>query len=325
MPSRERGPTIPPSSYVELDGPVHYREWPGPDDLSPDDLSPDHLTPDHLTPDHLTPDHLTIVCVHALGRNHLSWVGPSPHLSRHARVLALDLPGYGLSPRAGRRGTVETQQSVLGAFLDATTTGPVVLIGESLGGAVCARQASLDHERIVGTVLVSSYLPPVFGGVRAPAVISGLLLQRLGDLGRLLVDVPLNSIVPRVGEVPLSEAVEKEAEAIQREHPRGPGGWATDGEALASLVGMSAVVSRTHAMFDAIRCPVLLLHGESDEEVPAVWARAAAAAHPEWKLHVLREVGHICDLDDPGAWVGLATDWLEHTVRPALRARTAGR
>src|ERR1700730_16985736 len=104
---------IPPSRFVDVDGRVHYREWDGPEGL-------------------------TIVCVHALGRNHLSWVGPSPTLSRHGRVLALDLPGYGLSPRAGRRGTVEAHQALLDGFLDATTSGPVVLMGESLGGAVSA-------------------------------------------------------------------------------------------------------------------------------------------------------------------------------------------
>lgn len=300
MPSTDQVPKIPPSRFVDLDGPVHYREWPGPEDL-------------------------TIVCVHALGRNHLSWVGPSPQLSRHGRVLALDLPGYGLSPRSGRRGTVEAQQSLVDEFLDATTTGPVVLVGESLGGAVSARQAALDPERIAGLVLVSSYLPPVFGGWRSPFVVSGLLLERLGELGRLLVDVPLNAIVPRVGEVPLSDEVAEEAASIQRERPRGPGSLLTDGEALGSLVRMSAVVSRAHAMFDAIRCPVLMLHGEVDAEVPAAWARAAAVAHPGWELHVLREVGHIADLDDPGAWAGVATEWLEGTIAPTLEARGEGR
>ncbi|MBV8952222.1 MAG: alpha/beta hydrolase [Actinobacteria bacterium] len=289
MPLDDASPTIPPSSYVDLDGPVHYREWEGPDDL-------------------------TIVCVHALGRNHLSWIGPSPALSRHARLLALDLPGYGLSPRDGRHGTVEAQQSLLDRFLDTTTTGRVVLVGESLGGAVSARQAGRDPERIAGVVLISSYLPPVFGGWRAPVVVSGLLLERAGELGRLLVDVPLNAIVPRVGEVPLSEEVAKEESAIQRECPRGLRGLLTDGEALASLVHMSAVVSRAHAMFDAIHCPVLILHGEVDSEVPVAWARATAVAHPGWELHVLREVGHICDLDDPGAWADLATDWLVRAV-----------
>lgn len=300
MPSSDLAPTIPPSRYVDLGGPVHYREWPGPDDL-------------------------TIVCVHALGRNHLSWVGPSPRLSRHGRMLALDLPGYGLSPRAGRRGSVAAQQSLLDEFLDATTTGPVVLVGESLGGAVSARQAGHDPARVVGLVLVSSYLPPVFGGWRSPAVVSGLLLERLGEVGRLLVDVPLSAIVPRVGQVPLSEEVAEEAAAMRREHPRGLGALVTDGQALASLVRMSAVVSRAHAMFDAIRCPVLVLHGEVDAEVPVAWARAATVAHPNWELHVLREVGHIADLDDPGAWATLATRWLETTVAPMLGVRAADR
>lgn len=295
MPSSRRAPKIPPSRYLDLGGRVHYREWPGPDGL-------------------------TIVCVHALGRNHLSWVGPSPVLSRHGRMLALDLPGYGLSPRSGRRGTVEAQQSLLHQFLDATTTGPVVLVGESLGGAVAARQAAHDRERIAGLVLVSSYLPPVFGGWRSPAVVSGLVLERLGEVGRVLVDVPLDAIVPEVGRIPLSDEVAKEAAAMQRAQPRGLDALLTDAEALGSLVRLSAIVSRAHAMFDAIRCPVLLLHGEADAEVPAVWARAAAAAHPDWELHVMREVGHICDLDDPGAWASLATRWLQGTVVPALDA-----
>jgi pimeloyl-ACP methyl ester carboxylesterase len=168
--------------------------------------------------------------------------------------------------------------------------------------------------------LISSYVPPVFGGWRAPAVVAGLLLERAGEVGRVLVDVPLNAIVPRVGEVPLSREVADEAASMQQEHPRGLSALVTDGEALASLVAMSAQVSRAHAMFDAIECPVLMLHGEVDGEVPAVWARAAASAHPDWQLHVLREVGHICDLDDPGAWAGLATRWLEHSVEPALAA-----
>src|SRR3984893_11937125 len=293
QPDAER--IIPPSRFVDVDGRVHYREWDGPEGL-------------------------TIVCVHALGRNHLSWVGPSPTLSRHGRVLALDLPGYGLSPRAGRRGTVEAHQALLDGFLDATTSGPVVLMGESLGGAVSARQASRDHERIVGLTLVSSYLPPVFGGWRAPAIVGGLLLERLGDIGRLLVEVPLDAIVPEVGRIPLSDEGAEEARAMALEQPRGLGALATDAEALGSLVGLSAVVSRAHAMFDGIRCPVLVFHGEGDSEVRAVWARATAAAHPEWELHVLREVGHICDLDDPGVWATRAAHWLEHTVVAALEA-----
>jgi pimeloyl-ACP methyl ester carboxylesterase len=301
MPS-SHGPevVIPPSQFVDVGGRMHFREWPGPEDL-------------------------TIVCVHALGRNHLSWIGPAPHLAKHGRVVAPDLPGYGLSPRAGRRGTVEAQQATLDRFLDETTEGPVVLLGESLGGAVAARQASRDHDRIVGLVLISSYLPPVFGGWRAPLIVSGLLMERLGEVGRALVELPLDRVVPHIGRVPLSDAVQREATALEAEGAQPLGSMRTDGEALASLVGLSAVVSRAHAMFDAIRCPVLLLHGEVDLEVPAVWARAAAAAHPDWELHVVREVGHIADLDDPGLWAGIATRWIERTVRTGRGAHASHR
>ena len=62
--------------------PVHYVDFGGPDGAP------------------------TVVLVHGLGGSHLNWDLFAPLLRPHARVLALDLPGFGRSEPGDRRTTV---------------------------------------------------------------------------------------------------------------------------------------------------------------------------------------------------------------------------
>ena len=67
------------SATVDLGGPVHYVDFGGPADGP------------------------VLVLVHGLGGSHLNWDLFAPLVREHARVLALDLPGFGRSEPAGRR------------------------------------------------------------------------------------------------------------------------------------------------------------------------------------------------------------------------------
>ena len=68
---------LPAMERIDLDGPVAYRVWDGPPET-------------------------TFVMVHGLGGAHINWIRVAPGLSGLGRVVALDLPGFGWSPRAGR-------------------------------------------------------------------------------------------------------------------------------------------------------------------------------------------------------------------------------
>jgi pimeloyl-ACP methyl ester carboxylesterase len=74
----DNGLNLPESRWVEVGGPVHYREWPGPADGP------------------------TFVCVHGLGGSMVNWALVAPGLARRGRVLALDLAGFGLTAPNGR-------------------------------------------------------------------------------------------------------------------------------------------------------------------------------------------------------------------------------
>ena len=122
---------LPELRTIDLDGPVAYREWSGPADR-------------------------TFVLVHGLGASHLSWVQVGQPLSGLGRVIAVDLPGFGATPLAGRSAGLMDQRRTLSRVLGALGTGEVVVCGSSLGGGISILQAAVEPSSVAGLVLTSS-------------------------------------------------------------------------------------------------------------------------------------------------------------------------
>src|SRR5439155_876425 len=78
----------------------------------------------------------TLVLVHGLGGSHVNWMAVAPALARDARVLAVDLAGFGRTPLGERSADVHANRILLDRFLEAVAAGPVVLVGNSMGGLV---------------------------------------------------------------------------------------------------------------------------------------------------------------------------------------------
>lgn len=101
------------------------------------------------------------------------------------RVLAPDLPGYGLTrPAPGYRGDYDEWPAIVAQLAD-ETDGPVVLMGLSAGGmtAVFAAEAARTVDGVIVTTLLDAgdpamlmraarwrWLGPVAAGLRAHAV-----------------------------------------------------------------------------------------------------------------------------------------------------------
>ncbi|MBZ0232664.1 MAG: alpha/beta fold hydrolase, partial [Deltaproteobacteria bacterium] len=95
----------------------------------------------------------TIVLVHGNYDSLGTWHELARRLVPHARVVALDLPGYGASEN--RLDDFSLGGLALGvrAVVDELGANEVVLVGNSLGGAVVARFAASWPERVAGVVL----------------------------------------------------------------------------------------------------------------------------------------------------------------------------
>ena len=97
----------------------------------------------------------TIVFIHGYSESLLSFRGPFDRLSARFRVVALDVPGFGLSDKPAGPYTLEIQTARLADHLDRWTTGPVILAGHSMGGELAMSLALRRPARVVGLVLVS--------------------------------------------------------------------------------------------------------------------------------------------------------------------------
>src|SRR5207244_1345774 len=77
-----------------------------------------------------------LVLVHGLGGAAINWMTAGPILAERARVVAVDLAGFGRTPSLGRPTTVEANAELLVGFVSRVFAGPVILVGNSMGGMV---------------------------------------------------------------------------------------------------------------------------------------------------------------------------------------------
>ncbi|HXW39392.1 MAG TPA: alpha/beta hydrolase, partial [Acidimicrobiales bacterium] len=122
---------------TDLEGAVHWVEFVGTGDA----------------------DRPPLVLVHGLGGSHLNWVLVGPALAAGRRVVAIDLPGFGLSPGFGRDCSVGENAVVLRQFLSRVIGRPAVLVGNSMGGMISLLAAAAEPDAVRGVVLVDPALP----------------------------------------------------------------------------------------------------------------------------------------------------------------------
>lgn len=97
-----------------------------------------------------------VVLLHGLGDSAETWARVMPTLARERRVLAPDLAGFGRTPvpREGMRLSMLVRY--LERFLSALSVERVILVGNSLGGAVAMRYAANNPGRVRRLFLLNS-------------------------------------------------------------------------------------------------------------------------------------------------------------------------
>ena len=287
----------PESRFADLDGPVHFVAWDGPPGR-------------------------TFVLVHGLGGSLLSWLAVAPGLAHHGPVLALDLPGFGRTPRAGRRSRVSDLRRVVARFIaEVAGGGPVVLVGNSMGGGVSMLEGALEPANVEGLVLSNSVFPFARGSLPAPIVLLGFALYQVPRVGewasrqRLTrleaeraVELGLRIIAADPSTIP-PELVRLHVEQLVR-HQTDDDAGAAFLESARSLTALGRRRDLVRWIVGSVKCPVLVIHGRADRLVPLGYALAALRMRPEWDMRLLPKVGHVPQMEAPERWLGAVEDWL---------------
>jgi pimeloyl-ACP methyl ester carboxylesterase len=285
------------SHVVDLQGPTHYVDFGGPADAP------------------------VVVCVHGLGGAAWNWAALAPRLTPHVRVVALDLAGHGQTPAGTRRTTVRANRRLLDRFVREVVGEPVILMGNSMGGAISLLEGAASPDLVRALVLVDAALPrPVLSPID-PLVALSFAVMSLPGLGEAALSrrrrrrtpeqqvretlalccVDASRIPPDVVALGVSLATERiNDEFAARDFLT----------AARSLVRMLAASRRFRDAMQRVRAPVLMLHGDSDRLVPLRVATGVAHANPSWRLEVARGVGHVPQLEAPDWTAAVVLDWL---------------
>jgi pimeloyl-ACP methyl ester carboxylesterase len=97
-----------------------------------------------------------IVFVHGLGGQWQNWLENLPRAAQERRVIALDLPGFGLSPMPRGEITIPGYGRTVEALCDRLGLGRVDVVGNSMGGYIGAEVAIQFPQRVDQLVLVSA-------------------------------------------------------------------------------------------------------------------------------------------------------------------------
>lgn len=267
---------------------VHIRETPGPQPFAP-----------------------RAVYLHGLGGSATNWTELAGLLAGTADGLAVDLPGFGLSPPpVDGDFRMSTQADTIARIIEATGEGPVHLFGNSMGGAIALLLADRRPDLVRSLTLVSPAMPdlrldlrrmsdprmavavlPLVGRSARRQLAALTARQRTEQLLRLCFADPTR-VTPARFDLAVAECAERMAMP-----------WASNllGPAVAAIVRewLAPPARSLWAVAHRIKVPTLVIWGDQDRVISVRKAARTARLLPRGRLLVLPRTGHAAQMERP--------------------------
>ena len=259
-----------------------------------------------------------VLALHGFTGSARTWDPLADALRGQRRVIAPDLLGHGRSdaPADPSRYALEAQADDLAGLLTALEAAPADVIGYSMGARL-ALVLALRHPSIVrGLILESPSAgiadPDERARRRAADEILAARLERDG-LAEFVDGWEAQPLFASQSGLPDETRARLRTERMAHD-PRG---------LAASLRGAGqGAMAPLDDHLGAIGCPVLVIAGALDP-VGLDRARSVAAGLRDSRLEVVPEAGHAPHLEQPDAFLRLASQYLAVTSRPVHERTSA--
>ena len=238
----------------------------------------------------------TLVFVHGIVCSIDAWHYQRLALRDRARMVFMDHRSHGGSDHSDRAGsTIENLAADLHAVLEATTDGPVVLVGHSMGG-MTIMQLAADH-------------PELFG---ADGKVVGVVLVNTSSRLSLLANPALRRLVPLArGMAPVVDWGRGfNSFSVVRHWGLGPNAQERHVDMTNEMVlhAPTRVLTDFHPMFSALdvrhaletlsQVPTVVIAGTHDSITPLSHGRRIADAIAGSSLVILEDCGHMAMFEE---------------------------
>ena len=273
----------------------------------------------------------TLLLLHGLFDHKGTWELMQPFLGERFRTVALDLVGFGESSRPRFRSLPEHERYCLdrlaayvGEFIRVLELDRLILVGNSLGGAIALRLACSDPQErpwaegldLRGLVLISA--------VGYPQRLPGFVPLLAGKPGALLLNPTLqrlavaSGLARRFAGSTYSRIFFDPRRIPERLVDRAVEYFAMPGTPFSYRMTVRNLsppdIDTFTDRYPGMPLPALIVWGRQDRIVPALNALRFEADLPAAKLHVFDDCGHVPHLEYPGETAAAIREWIRHGI-----------
>jgi pimeloyl-ACP methyl ester carboxylesterase len=232
-----------------------------------------------------------LLALHGSGPGVSGWAnfrGNLPALARDFTTYLLDLPGFGESYSPARHPLAAAPAAVVD-FLDGLGLGPLPMLGNSMGGAVAARIAADQPERVTRLATIGG----IGLALLTPSPPEGIKL-----LVEFVEDPTLERLTKWMESMVYDPAVLTEEFVQMRWQAATDPAAAADIGRLYNRPMLEAMRTRTAgaaeqiALLTRIQAPTLIMFGRDDRVTPLDSALTAMRLIRKCELHVFFDCGH---------------------------------
>lgn len=235
-----------------------------------------------------------LLLIHGVGMRLEAWRPQIAALSAGRRVIAVDMPGHGMSDKLTPGASLEDFVAWLSVFLDDLGLDGVSLAGHSMGALVSGGAAATFGKRIHRVALLNGVHMRDAAAKAAVIARARLIRDRVID-----VDGPLRRWF---GEGNEGTSVYR----LTR-------GWlsAVDPDGYATAYNAFAHGDAVYAgQWSDVKCPALFLTGSDDPNSTPAMAYAMAAAAPNGRAQIVEGHRHMINLTAPHMVNTILEEWL---------------
>ena len=222
-------------------------------------------------------DGRVIVLLHGWGANMATFNELNTHLLKKYRVILLDFPGFGTSPKPKDVWSVSDYGQLVSRFLDKIEVVSVyAMIGHSFGGRVIIKGIADNNLHPQKVVLLDA------AGVKPPKATRQLIYKSIAKLGKAATALPIFKAIRPMLRKKLYNAA-------------GSTDYLNANE--MQLIFLNTINEDFLPFIHLMTQPTLLIWGKNDKETPVSDAEKMMQELPKGRLVVIDNAGHFVYVD----------------------------